>query len=1052
MRVLIALLFVACLHGEMRSLTLNDGVLGTFTTGASAAHTGAFTIEFGIHGTTIPSSLNSFLIRLGANKLMGFSLDGLAVQSFNGAGGTSARNSITLGGNYVFRLVQGPAADPAATEQTLVAWTPTGARTLSANTTTLASVDMSSIRIGNDTAIGMTMSLAFLRVYGYAKDPDDPMPTPTAITSGDILNQEFNDTSTGVFTDAGAAYTDTPAYAPFCNEWVSRTFRAGEVATLAAANYITDLREQPFVSYLWQQTEGPQMFWSSHVSASPTVQMAEFGQFGLRLTASNGVDPAITCSGVVGAVAQDSNGVVIPKASDTVVDIVGPMIADGKNPLTFADVSARKMLDLYGSQLGTVGPIENRKGLWDDDPQNWGPGTVTLTNGSATVTCDSSPGTPCNLATTFCAGGSSPSPSVVYIHLNYPIRDAADSGWTYARVSACASETQITISSVHGSLSTFNNGGTGGATFTGRNWSPDASSPYVINSWNNASPSSNTFYDPGLALYSQYLRTGLTKYLTWFRWVADRHWTQHRLNKGYPYIRADSLDGAPFEPRDMGATMLFLRALDGRSDMWPGLRRLTDRMRELYVTPTVFGDREVGYAFATTALQAMADPDSGETVATITDLNTGLSGNATSRRCTGGSPGRDCGGRNGNRYAVQAYQNDIAGGNGFASFGNAKRAVATNGNDTVTLLGVGSVPVAGASWNQAYFNGKYFYRVGDRQESYYQPEFVSNDGTDTVIRLRTYDGLAYRPYEGASTGGSGDHFVIAGIAGEFMSSCWMPGIIIRGLHWTNLATGDAFANTIISDLAQWQYNYCYDPTTKGLYYGRGAESCEPGNATYNATIPVRTGCSYVSVASSRALTGEIWGGSSIAYRLNPTSNFKTRIDQLYAAAYGRTGYAATGDFSSLVDGQYSTTASEFYTLGAPLYNQAKYVGFHWGFGGGFSWPAARLGPRSAVPVGVPIRFTLASHPSAADAQIQTVDPNGAVVDTRVCSSSPCVIKVPDSDMGRHRYRLNLRNGSGAVVVAGRLTSFPSRGAITPAPVDMESFAFDSQFFDQTYFK
>jgi hypothetical protein len=73
-----------------------------------------------------------------------------------------------------------------------------------------------------------------------------------------------------------------------------------------------------------------------------------------------------------------------------------------------------------------------------------------------------------------------------------------------------------------------------------------------------------------------------------------------------------------------------------------------------------------------------------------------------------------------------------------------------------------------------------------------------------------------------------------------------------------------------------------------------------------------------------------------------------------------------------------------------------------------------------------IYFSLQRHELARDAQIEVQDTNGVTVDEQICSESPCAVTISDVDMGRHRYRISLRDGSGGLLLRGGWEPIPMR--------------------------
>jgi len=90
---------------------------------------------------------------------------------------------------------------------------------------------------------------------------------------------------------------------------------------------------------LWQVLLQPGQtapFWSSHTSETPTLTGLIFGDYAIQLTVTDTAGNIATSVTHIGAVATDSNGVVV-NANPAADAILGPMIAFGQNPWSEAD-------------------------------------------------------------------------------------------------------------------------------------------------------------------------------------------------------------------------------------------------------------------------------------------------------------------------------------------------------------------------------------------------------------------------------------------------------------------------------------------------------------------------------------------------------------------------------------------------------------------------------------------------------------------------------------------------------------------------------------------
>jgi hypothetical protein len=142
-------------------------------------------------------------------------------------------------------------------------------------------------------------------------------------------------------------------------------------------------------------------------------------------------------------------------------------------------------------------------------------------------------------------------------------------------------------------------------------------------------------------------------------------------------------------------------------------------------------------------------------------------------------------------------------------------------------------------------------------------------------------------------------------------------------------TGDSTMRDLVTGTAGWIFRKGIQASTNGLYYGREFPNCEPiadgiPNCSYNSV-------SAGSVEASRFLNGEVLGGLSVAYALNPDSASKLKIDKLFGATLGKLGGPESDGISaSLLQSSLNGCCP-------------KNFGFFHGFGRAYVWHAARLG-------------------------------------------------------------------------------------------------------------
>jgi hypothetical protein len=442
---------------------------------------------------------------------------------------------------------------------------------------TSASIVPTIIPAGNLT-IGHTsanFSMAYLKVFSTTVATGGLAPGASYASVGDVHNFLFEGTTAAelgadtsgrqrniTWSDGTAPATvPTPTYRPVCGAGTTKVFSAGETLTASAATSWSR-NEGPLTSYTWRINEYPagvQPFIVNNDTTSATLELENtvFGQYVLGLTVAD-TSGSASCMVTHGVVAYTMAGVVRypPGTPKAIRILIGPLIAPGKSPTPWLDVAATAAADHFDALWGTRTATVDRKGYWDDDPQNWGPGTVGIAQSDTTrspnpgvqVLC-TNPGT-CNFRTHVCTDtGAAKSGAAMFI--NYPAWErggnalanggyaaavpisTGEYGWLYASVSSCPSDDEVTL------RVPINVGAPRGTSMTALNWSFFTGTPSPILAWSPANPSAVDFYDPGLAFYSMYYRTGLTKYLARARYIADRQYSNAMsLNKGLPYRAA----------------------------------------------------------------------------------------------------------------------------------------------------------------------------------------------------------------------------------------------------------------------------------------------------------------------------------------------------------------------------------------------------------------------------------------------------------------------------------------------------------------------------------
>jgi hypothetical protein len=115
------------------------------------------------------------------------------------------------------------------------------------------------------------------------------------------------------------------------------------------------------------------------------------------------------------------------------------------------------------------------------------------------------------------------------------------------------------------------------------------------------------YYDSVLVHYQNYYRTGLDTHRDAARKLADLWWTH--LDEGRGFVQPSAA------PRQISLTGLMLRAMDGRPEMWPAIKRYVDFMYTVWLglrlnyDSIYYGVRESGFMLYYCALMAKVHPD-----------------------------------------------------------------------------------------------------------------------------------------------------------------------------------------------------------------------------------------------------------------------------------------------------------------------------------------------------------------------------------------------------------------------------------------------------------
>lgn len=767
------------------------------------------------------------------------------------------------------------------------------------------------------------LHLGYFRLYSELLATGQKLPTNAP--GGDLADWEFPGNTTDAsgrglnLSFSGVLFSSTPVYDPVAALGLERTMRAGFTTVLNASRSYS-LAGDDALAYSWQQLSGPTtLIWGNRLSMQTLISASIFGSYRIRLTVTDSNGRSSSTEVTLGAVASDDNGIVVHVNPD-IEKLFGPMIRFGANPWPWFDDRHMALADKFGALQSSA----SWQPLWEIPAT----GTVSITRGSATIT-----GVGTGFKSAFCGGGNSWDNDRRII-IWYPVAGIPGKfGRRMYDVASCASDTTLILT---------------------RAWNTSASASnlnYTIitnaemSVW-IGNQSNINFYDNVMAFYSLYYRSGIEVYLQYARTLADRWWSSPFVDEGRTC--SDNEGSTCMFPRNRAMTGLVARALDGRPDMWPGLRFWWDVDRYSIKVNLELGDlREKAYQVAFVSLCGIFDPDLVHRAACAADVTSALGIWANQQKPTG---------------EWQNLTHQYSTWNGFPG-----TVSVTNGSTTV----IGS----GTNWQPSWFVDPNFWTANNDS---------GVTGGDITAYVATYVSPTQltlnKPYEGPTA--SGRAWQLNNLVGRGTSP-FVLGIVAAAFHYAHLATGDARARQFILDTVNWLRIYGYRPLTRGLWYGRGFPNCEPiSEDNYY--------CAPGGPSESRVLAGEIVNAFNYAYLYDPQPVTRDFGDQIYGAMFGKKGDLAADSF--YIDGLEN---SGFYYQSS----QAKYLGFFFGFGAGSVWPAMRLGTVQPVEMQTN-HFALdySAFPEATQARLTIQHPTGAVTQTICTANSDCSV-VFDARLG-----------------------------------------------------
>ena len=818
--------------------------------------------------------------------------------------------------------------------------------------------------------------VAYLRVFSTIV----PLNSRAPSVRGDVLNWEFEKTGVDTSgTNRSASWTDgvdskgvtrlvssssvifaeTPTYNPVCNAGVTNVFRAGESIVLdGTASYTSDDSTPVFSWKATAQPTASRLTITGQTLGKAVAAGGTFGTHDFTLAVTDGTGRSSTCSVSHGVVAYDDAGVVVlpetTPAERARNQLLGKLIAHGKNPWAWADDRHRAMSQFFGEQL-LSGNVLNSTGTaldWWNKPDA---GTVTVTYNSTKVY-----GVGTRFSTDLCGKDGNPrvprfngSGGENSIVIWYPdSRTYGRVGRDLQPVVSCESDTELTLKYPYkrtqgtqtGLRYTFSRNRTG----------------YWMSNITHAN-----FYDNVLAHYIMYYRTGLKIYLTYARTLADRWWQSPYMDQGRacPDFQAG---GYCRYPRDYGMTGLTIRALEKNDpDMWKGLRLYWDMFRVSMTSPGNYPRdiRENGYEFLFVAQCAIADPDPANATLCRQTVETTFTQRWMPSRVN--APGHVLNGVWGIHALYNIYEQV------FSWYPRPCGIQPYSGNasncGTVTVTEGSPIVVGnGTKWTRQMLNS------GPEESRHVWSLWVTPGGSNSGGPNGVGDAVAFRltgcapgrdpncpensvidethlrlnePYHHPALKPGESRTGLQWGVGQYMgfgTQPFMLGILAQAFFAGHRATGNIAMQDAALGIAEFLVTSGIDYATSGVYYSRGYPICRdaytPG--PMSSYIP---GCSYDDknpshIQRSRFLSGELVAPLAEAYKVTRSPRIRESLDKIYNAAFAKPGWASPYPtdrniyLMDLDDGGYSMLASK-----------NKDYGFWFGMGGASQWPAYRAG-------------------------------------------------------------------------------------------------------------
>ena len=849
-------------------------------------------------------------------------------------------------------------------------------------------------------------NLAFVRWYTNV-DCTQPLAIPaeapgTLATQGDFrFENTLSDSGSAhakiELTGAGSVHYATSAiYPPTATINTVPPVRAAFPVALTSTSFTSLLGNGVPPMLAWQQVGGPLsgLGFTGQSLTGPTSSFTPplAGSYQIQLTATDALGQNTSVTSTIGAVATDSNNVVI--TGNAALDrVLGPLTLSGTSPWPYYDIGERELADTIATAalanppaLGT--PLSGTSTLCVSCGVGGFVGLVgSGTHYTAEVTANTFLIVEWNSSDGPGTGRFVPSVLSVQDDTHLTLQYFGLPGL----IASSSPLSGLSVARVPPYTATFD------AAWWGMNGGAGS------NSWN--------YYGVTVALYRLYYRTGLTKYLISAEQFAD-YWWQWAIDHG--------ASGNSLTPRSTDLQGQFLRAMDGHPERLPGLFALVSYF-ETQADYSVGQDcggvprcdqREAGYTRQAAAYGAIADAANHATYCGWLQ-NSVINSNPNNRGENGGTPAWIA-----NQLAAgNWYENDFLWSNGYLDPGSGMSpwrigiAIMSHQlaydllNDTSSAgcnnpaLAVSLLPAITAAvdwvWNagRSTVNRGIYYDVNYAASPLLTTDppgkvSVSNGstmvtGAGTTFTTDFTAGTSWIGFFGPQTG-----YLVTAIADDTHLTMATP--YGSQAESGNLSgAGFAAAPSSFTNCGGGTANYCNTGYTSG--------SLAPPNGDRNLTRfpPGLTGWAYLRTGNPKYLS---WG------------------DEWFSAAFGGPADGPNGVLpcgGPACDGLQTDWATDVFTGDTAFTNLGKDFGEGSGAPGAQTYLAARLGgvqPLQSVQVSVTVPAT---YPNATQMSVFVIQPSG-VSTMSVCAASPCPVQV-DPRQGNNVLLVQYLSASGDVL-------------------------------------